>query len=303
MFDLISIGNISVDLYFQGESLTYSGNRFNLAIGGKYLADYFYETLGGGGANVSIGVRHHNLKTAIIGVIGNNQFKKIILKHLEEHGVSTEYCNYKDEYLKISSILLSSSGERSIINYETPHEHIFEHPVDFVHLKKTRMVYMSNLPRVPLVERTHILSYLNNNSIPVVLNFGIHDCRRPLSQTLPLIHKADYLIMNTYEFSELIKKPHNQIDFNYDVRKYFDKSYIRTLIVTDGEKGSYGYFRKEMNYMRAIVPKKIVDTTGAGDGYTAGFISGILKHDGNIALAMEMGAKYAVKILEKVGAN
>jgi len=303
MFDLISIGNISIDLFYQGESLTHSGNRFNLAIGGKYLVDHFYETLGGGGANVAIGVNNYGFKSAIIGVIGNNQFKKIILQHLEEHKVSHEFCAFKDEYLKISSILLSSSGERTIINYETPHEHIFEKTEDFLHLKKAKMVYISNLPRVPLEERIHVLNYLHTNNIPVVLNFGIKDCRRPLAQVLPLIHKTSILIVNTHEFAELIKRNYEDIDFSTDVRKFIHTSYDQTLIVTDGGKGSYGYTGKIVHYMRALPPHKIIDTTGAGDAYTAGFIAGYLKSSGNIMVSMETGAKYAVKILEKVGAN
>jgi sugar/nucleoside kinase (ribokinase family) len=145
MFDLIAIGNISFDLYFQGETLTHKRNRFSLAIGGKYNADYFYESLGGGGANVAIGAARHGLKSAILGKIGNNQFKKMILAHLDEHGVSEKLCTFKDEYLKISSILLSpcanvrssttkrltntfSSGRRALIS-----------------LKNAKYVYVSNL--------------------------------------------------------------------------------------------------------------------------------------------------------------
>ncbi len=303
MYDLISIGNISVDLFFQGDSLTHTGNRFNLALGGKYLVDHFYQTLGGGGANVAIGATKQGLKSAIIGVIGNNQFKPIIFKHLKDHDVSSEFCNYKDNYQKISSILLSPSGERTIINYETPHEHIFERTEDFLHLKKAKMIYISNLPRVSLQERMHVLSYLHANSIPVMLNLGIADCRRPLHQILPLINKSGMLIVNAHEFSELVKHAYERIDFNRDVRKYIHSSYDSLLIVTDGERGSYCYDGNQVYYMRAMPISKVLDTTGAGDAYTAGFISGYFKYKGDIVKAMETGAHYAVKIIEKVGAN
>lgn len=303
MYDLIAIGNISIDLYFQGESLTRRSKRFTLAIGGKYTAEYFYESLGGGGANVAIGVARHGLTSAIMAKIGNNQFKSMILKHLEDHHVSDELCTYKEEYLKISSILLSPTGERSIVNYETPHDHIFENPEELEKLKKARIVYVSNLPRVPLEERVHMLSFLNRNNIPVVLNLGIKDCRRPSHQILPILHKTDILIMNSHEFCETIKHSYDAINFKKDVRKYIDPEFKKTVIVTDGEKGSYGYWENNVHHMEAVPPKQVVDTTGAGDGYTAGFIAGYLKHKGDIVKAMETGAKYAVKIIEKVGAN
>ncbi len=302
MIDLIAIGNISIDFYFQGETLTKTRDRFTLAIGGKYLTDYFYETLGGGGANVAIGVSRHGFKSAIIGAIGNNQFKDIIKKHLHDHSISDEFCVHKDNYMKISSILLSPSGERTIINYETPHEHIFESKEDLNHLTKTGLVYMSNLPRVPLEERIHVLSFLKQHDIKIALNFGIKDCRRPFHQILPLITKANYLILNAHEFCELTKHSYEAVDFKKDIRKYIHADYDMTLIITDGKKGSYGYVGDKVVHVKAVVPSKVVDTTGAGDGFTAGFLSGILKQK-TVPEAMELGAQYASKIIEKVGAN
>lgn len=303
MYDLIAIGNISIDLYFQGESLTNKSKRFTLAIGGKYNADYFHESLGGGGANVAIGAARHGLKTAILGKIGNNQFKEMILKHLKDHEVSDCLCSFKDEYLKISSILLSPAGERTIINYETPHEHIFETDKELEKLKEAKIVYVSNLPRVPLEERNHMMTFLNHNNIPVVLNLGIKDCRRPFHQLLPMLAKTTVLIMNSHEFCEMIKHSYDAVDFKKDIRKYAEVLANKILIVTDGEKGSYGYWDSNIVHMKALPPKRVVDTTGAGDGYTAGFISGFFKHEGDIQKAMELGSKYALRIIEKVGAN
>ena len=70
-----------------------------------------------------------------------------------------------------------------------------------------------------------------------------------------------------------------------------------------GRGGSYCYDGNQVYYMRAMPISKVLDTTGAGDAYTAGFISGYFKYKGDIVKAMETGAHYAVKIIEKVGAN
>ena len=71
---------------------------------------------------------------------------------------------------------------------------------------------------------------------------------------------------------------------------------------SDAEKGSYGYFKKEKYYQKAVKTKKIIDTTGCGDAYTAGFISEYIKSN-NIRLSMLSGAKYASKKLGRIGAN
>jgi len=83
MYDIITIGNISVDLYFKGRSLTKDNSRFQLAVGGKYFTDEFYEDVGGGGCNVASGLAKQGYNVAIFGKIGNNSFKEIILKKLK----------------------------------------------------------------------------------------------------------------------------------------------------------------------------------------------------------------------------
>ncbi len=302
MYDLISIGNISVDMYFQGESLTRDDSRFNLAIGGKYLTDYFHEGLGGGGANVAIGVKKFGLHCAIMAKIGNNQFKKLIVQHLEDHGISMKLCQHEEEYLKISSILLSPKGERTIVNYETPHEHLLQSDDVLKELCNAKIVYMSNLPRVALAERIHILSSVEKCGTKTVLNIGSKDCRRPLEQISPLLKSADIIILNGHEFSDLVKVPYEKVDLKKSVLHYLPLAERKILVITDGEKGSYGYVNGEVLYQEAHKVSKIVDTTGAGDGYTAGFIAEYLK-TGDVKKSMTSGAGYSVKIIQKIGAN
>ena len=203
MYDLITIGSISIDMFYQGSSLTMKDGRFALAVGGKYLVDSFYSGLGGGAANVAIGVAHHGFKTAIMGKIGENQFKTLIEKHLSDHGISSSLCQTEKEYMKISSILLSPSEERTIINFETPHEHILRSDEDLTRMENAKVVYLANLPRVSLEERKRILSHLFQKKILIVANFGIADCRRPIEQIESLLHHVNILIINTHEFANL----------------------------------------------------------------------------------------------------
>ena len=101
MYDLISIGDITIDLFFKGVSLTTKQNRFYLAIGGKYHADHFYESLGGGSANVAAGCSHFGVSAAVIGKIGENSFKQLIIQKLIRKGVSSEFLlheNTRDDH-------------------------------------------------------------------------------------------------------------------------------------------------------------------------------------------------------------
>ncbi len=301
MLDLITIGNISADLYFRAEKLTTKDKRYFLALGGKYYVNEFYFKIGGSAANVAIGAKKNRLKVAPCAIIGNNPFRKQIIHFLKLKGIPTSLSLFKQNYSNISVILLKETGERTIINYETGHDHPEEDKLILKKIKKTRSIYLGNLPDISFSERERLLRHLKKSGVFIFANFGAKDCCKPKKKLEQLLKFVDVLILNTHEFSQLAKRPYVNIDFSQDVSKMVPMK-KKILIVTDAEKGSHGYHNQRVFYQKAIRPRKILDTTGAGDGYTAGFISEYLKTE-DIQKAMRRGAYYASKILAKIGAN
>ena len=303
MYDLVSVGSISIDLFFRGDSLTFKEDRFQLAVGGKYLADHFSAAIGGGGANVGIGVRRHGLRTAVMGKIGNNSFKKIILEKLDQEKVSHLYCDFQENYYNISAILLTKKGERSIIHFVSPHRHLIEKDSRLLGITKTKFLYLGNLPEVSLTEKNIFLNFFKQKKTLTAVNLGVTDCRRSTDQLKPFLNKVDILIINGHEFSELVKAPYKDIHFHENVINWYIPYLADQLvIVTEGPQGSFSYYQGKVYHQKAVKPAHIIDTTGAGDAYTSGFIAEYFKTS-NIERAMFSGAKYAAKILEKAGAN
>ncbi len=303
MYDLISIGSISIDLFFKGKSLTFKDNRFQLAVGGKYVVDHFYENLGGGGANVAIGARRNGLKTAVLAKVGNNPFKKIILEKLEDEKVSIHLCQFEDDYLNLSAILLNEKGERTIVHFPSPHQHIIGSIHDKFKLLKTNMVYFGSLTDVALEEKIELLKFLNNNHILTIMNIGVHDCRRTKHQIEELLKPVDILILNGHEFADLAKAPYRDIHFKENIINWYSPFLkTKTVVITEGANGSYAYFEGKVYHQEAVKPARIIDTTGAGDAFTAGFIAEYFKSR-DLEQSMEKGARYASKILTKIGAN
>jgi len=83
-----------------------------------------------------------------------------------------------------------------------------------------------------------------------------------------LVKTIDFLIVNEHEF-ELLRRR-----LNYTKSKLI--SQIPKLIITLGEKGSILYDNGEKSEIGVAKPNKIVDPTGAGDGYRSGLLSGIV---------------------------
>lgn len=303
MFDLISLGTISVDLYFKDDSLTLSQDRFQLALGGKYNIGQFYEAVGGGGANVAIGIERHGLQAAVMSKIGNNPFKSMIIDKLERESVFHRYCHYEEGYYNISSILVAPNGERTVLHHQTEHKHLFKDNDEIHKLKRAHAVYIGNIPDDGVETRMQILEYLKVNNIQSILNLGITDCRRSKRHLLPLLDLADILIINGHEFAEIVKAQYKDIDFTEHVIDfYIPRLKDQLVVITEGENGSYAYLNDVIMHQPAIKPHRIVDTTGAGDAYTAAFLASYIKTH-NIRQSMMRGATYASKILGKIGAN
>ncbi|NTU47081.1 carbohydrate kinase family protein [Candidatus Roizmanbacteria bacterium] len=303
MYDLISIGAIGIDFYFQGESLTVDEGRFQLAYGGKYFVDHFKESLGGGGANVAIGVQKYGFKTALLAKIAQGVFTDLITRKLKLAGVDHRLCQYDEDYSNISCILLGPKGERSIINYRTPHQHLFKENTDLQVLEHSKAVYLGNLSDVSLTDKEHLLRFVKKNDILTFVNLGVQDARRKKDQLEEFLSPVDVLIINGHEFADIAKIDYNDLNFKKDIVKVYAPYLLeKIVIVTEGEKGSYGYFNGSLFYQEALKPQRIVDTTGAGDGYTAGFIASYLRYK-NLPHAMKVGAEMAKEILGKVGAN
>lgn len=304
MLDLISIGTVTIDLYYIGDSLTQDHDNFQLAIGGKYFASHFFESLGGGGANVAIGVTKQGLKAGLVAKIGNNPFKPIILDKLDTAAVHhKELCQIEDGYTNISSVLLSKSGEKTLINYRTHQKNIFPEKENMEILLKAQAVYMASLANVSLKERIDTLRYAKRYARRTFANLNVTDCRRPIEEIMHFLDPVDIFIINTHEFADIVKTSYESIDFHTDVTKKFSPfRKDKILILTDGKKGSYSYFEGKVHHQPAIKHVEVVDSTGAGDGYTAGFIAEYLKTK-DIKKSMLAGANYSVKILHKMGSN
>lgn len=301
MYQLVTIGDITIDTYFQGETLTQEKDRFSFVIGGKYYVDYFYSGLGGSAANVAIHGAHLGLDSAAAALVGENAFKNMIVQGLAKKTVSTEFLHFESKHISISSILLTPTGERTIIKYSDPKEHVYlsEHAIE--RIQKSGIVFMGNLPDVPVQERADLLKKVRSDSNITAINFGSKDCENGADKLKKLIDSVDVLILNRYEFAALIKKKADSLDLSKNHYKALGCQ-PGVIVVTDGAKGSHAYTEDESFSQNAVEVKKVVDATGAGDSFTAAFLK-VYSEQKNIQQALEFASEYVAKVIVKIGAN
>lgn len=301
MYQLISIGDITIDQYYQSDSLTQEKDRFSLVIGGKYYSDFFHLGLGGSGANVAIQGTSLGLDTAVVGKVGEGTFKNVIVQHLIKRTVSTEFLYFDKDYVSISTILLSKSGEKTVVKHSDSKKHIELSETAIEHIKQCPLIFMGNLPDISVAERASLIKKVKSPENIVAMNFGSKDSEKGVEGLSSLIELADIVILNRYEYGDLIGKDGANVDLEKNQHKAL-KSSPSLIVISDGAKGAYAYSSTDVYYKEAVSVKNIVDTTGAGDAFTAAFLykySQLKQVEESLGFANE----HASKVLGKIGAN
>jgi sugar/nucleoside kinase (ribokinase family) len=76
----------------------------------------------------------------------------------------------------------------------------------------------------------------------------------------------------------------------------------KIVVITDGKKGSYAMDEQGNFHHEGMHDSEVVERTGAGDGYTAGFIAARL-HSLPVTEAMDWGSWNAASVVSKIGAE
>ena len=218
--------------------------------------------------------------------------------------MSTKFVLFNQKDPNLSVILLGANGERTILMHSAPHRHSQAEQKIVRAIAKTtvRAVYFGNMPDVGVEVRARLKKQLVDKGVFTVVNLGTADCRRHEDEIEALLTYTKMLIVNTHEFAQLVKKKREEIDFRSSVAHMVPSMTSDLIVVTDGKNGSYAYMDGHVYYQPAKHAKKVVDSTGCGDAYSAAFIASYVRHE-DVPRAMRAGAAYAVVILAKHGAN
>ena len=120
---------------------------------------------------------------------------------------------------------------------------------------------------------------------------------RHKSDFLDLVkNKLDITFANEQEIRSLIDAK------NFEDVIEFGKQLGKLLIITRGEKGSIAIKNQEIIECQSKANLKIVDLTGAGDLFAAGFLHGFI-NDYSTKESLEKGTEMSSRIIQKIGAR
>lgn len=304
MYDIITFGSATRDAFFYSKNFQVFENEnfpskkalcFNL--GSKIEIDKVVFTTGGGATNTACAFSRFGLKTAIVCQVGNDVSGRAVLEDLKKDKVKTDFVLINEVLNTAYSVILSLGGkERTILVYRGASENLNFHEIPWKKLK-AKWFYLTSCGG-DFLFLSEIFSFAKKNKIKIAFNPGSKELARPYD-LLPLLKEVAILLVNEEEGEKLTGIP--QEEPKKMLEKLKSDGFAGSAIITCGPKGAFALFKNEI-YQAGSLFTQVVERTGAGDAFGAGFVTGmILKND--IIFALQLATANATSVVQQIGAK
>jgi fructokinase len=257
---------------------------------------------GGSVANTMAGIAYLGGFPSFMGKINSDEFGKIYKKSLEKIKVNFSYVE-KNENLSTgaSIIFITPDSERTMCTYVGISSQLSVTDINEDHVKGNEIIFLEGyLWDKGISEEMfkHVIKLAKKNNIKVAMSLSDIFCvtRHREDFFKLLINDLNILIGNENEINELMQK-NNLLD-NINELKKFDK----IIIITRSENGSVAILNNEIINCESVKVKKVLDLTGAGDLFAAGFFREYLNNS-DIKKCLKTGSKLAAQVIQKIGAR
>ena len=309
---ILGIGNAIVDVLAKVDDEFLIKN--NLIKGSMKLVDKFeFESLeknikiekvvaGGSVANTMAGISYLKGNPSFIGKVNSDKFGDLYKKSLEEIDVSFPYIK-KNESLPTgaSIILITPDSERTMCTYLGISCHLSADDISKKSILDHELIFLEGY----LWDKgdsekmfKYSINIAKQNNIKIAMSLSDIFCVTRHRQDFYNLLKNDLniLIGNENEINELTGKK-NLLD-SINQLKEFDK----LIVITRSDKGSLAIKNNKIINCESIKVDKVLDLTGAGDLFAAGFLKEYLDKS-DIKKCLTIGSIAASKIIQKIGAR
>ena len=257
------------------------------------------ETVSGGSvANSIVGLSKLGNKVGFIGKVSDDNLGSKYEEGLKKENVEYIYSKKKEELSTGTClILITPDSERTMCTYLGTAGKINDNDVNIGSVKNSEITFLEGYlwdEGSPKKAFEKAIEYSNK----VVMSLSDLFCvERHKPDFLNLVkNKLDITFTNEQEIMSLIDAK------TFDEVITFGKNIGKTIVITRGEKGSIAINKNEVSECDSEKNLKIIDLTGAGDLFAAGFLHGHINKL-SIKESLKKGTEMSSKIIQKIGAR
>jgi sugar/nucleoside kinase (ribokinase family) len=257
------------------------------------------ETVSGGSvANSIVGLSQLGNKVSFIGKVSDDNLGKKYEQGLKKENVEYFY-NKKKEELPTGTclILITPDSERTMCTFLGTAGKINKTDIDIKTIKNTELTFLEGYlwdEGEPKEAFNEAIKYSNKIAMSLSDKFCVERHKKSFLDLV--LNKLDITFANEQEILELIDAK------SFDEVISFGKKLNKTLVITRSDKGSVAINKNEVAECKSKQNLKIVDLTGAGDLFAAGFLHG---HINKMSLkeSLNKGTEMASKVIQTIGAR
>jgi sugar/nucleoside kinase (ribokinase family) len=311
--DVLCIGNAIVDViaaaddeFLAAEGLAKGSMRLIDADEATRLYEHMgpaREASGGSAANTAAGVAALGGKAGFIGQVAPDQLGEFYTHDLRAIGVEfTTAPRDLGEPTARSMVLVTPDGHRTMNTFLGAAQHLPAAALDEAQIAAAAILYLEGYlwdpetPRYAMVKAIDVARRAGRKVAFTLSDTFCIDRHRDGFNTLIDGGRIDILFANEGEIQALAGVPH------FETAVAAVKGKVPLLVVTRSEKGALAIRGDERTEVAAEPVAKVVDTTGAGDLFAAGFLAG-LSQDRSLADSLRIGAIAAAEVISHYGAR
>ena len=306
---ILGIGNAIVDVICKVDDNFISENNLTKSTMKLFFNESEFKNLiknlkiektvsGGSVANSIVGISQLGDKVGFIGKVSDDNFGSKYEEGLKKETVEYFYSKKKEELpTGTCLILVTPDTERTMCTFLGTAGKINENDIDSNAIKKSEIIFLEGYlwdEGEPKKAFNKAINIANKIAMSLSDQFCV-DRHKP--HFLELVkNKLDITFANEQEITSLIEAK----DFNEVIN--FSKQLKKLVVVTRGEKGAVAIQGEEVIETNIQKNLKILDLTGAGDLFAAGFLHG---HVNKLSIkeSLKKGTEMSSKVIQQIGAR
>jgi sugar/nucleoside kinase (ribokinase family) len=311
--DVLAIGNAIVDVIADADDafLTKEGmHKGAMRLIDEAEAHRLYEAMrparelsGGSAANTVAGIASLGLKGGFIGQLADDQLGEIFAHDIRSLGVEFDTLLRSDVGATARClILVTPDAQRTMNTFLGAAQMLEPEAVDPAHVAQAKILYLEGYLWDPQAPRDAMMKAMGaaraaGTKVAFTLSdsFVVDRHRDGLWQLLRE-GRVDILFANEAEIMSLAEHE------SAEEAALAVAAEVGTVVVTQSEKGAFALSAGERASVPAEPIRALVDTTGAGDLFAAGFLAGEARGLG-IERSLKLGAICAAEVIQHYGAR
>jgi len=306
-YDVITIGETTMDAFMtihdSSEKVHLNSETGELCFkhGEKINVERYDFSMGGNATNVAVGLSRLGLKATLCSEIGDDEMSIKIRNSLAKENIERLFM-IQTPGASNFSVIMNFKGDRTIFAEHVERQHQFQ-LIDAT----AKYLYITSLGKEWEPAYRDALDFARSHNAKIAFNPGTPQRLGGKETVHAVLEKTDILFINKEEAEQLLfhhygEKVDNSEDYIKVLAEKLQKIGSKTIVITNGKHGSYVLDEAGEFHHRGIFSGEVVERTGAGDSYAAGFLAATI-HGLSVPEAMKWGTANAASVVSKIGAE